>query len=242
MLIIVCILLLGSLFIGNFLLVLSSSLEYENVKSELNPIIKEAIYDSVNMEKVDDNFAIMKVYCEGGNSEFVVSDDFEFRIPCNEILVGTPDSVLDSQIEKFLQENYYKEYDCDFIGCFGKSEIPFFLVSEMTKNYLENKYYYFLVFSLIFLGIIYLLVEDKKNTLVIGGSLVIVSSLPFIKITSFSFGPESYSQMFAIFVEQSHVIFWWMFIIGILILGMGIGLRFWNFDKAKEFLERKKKR
>ena len=239
LLIIVCILLLGSLLIGNFLLVLSSSLEYENVKMELTPIIKDMIYDSVDEEKIETSFAVMKVYCEKGNSAFIIQEDYNFVIPCEDILNGTLESVLDSQIEAFMQENYYKEYTCSFIECFGESEIPLFLFSEMSKNYLENKYYYFLIFSLVFLGFVFLLVEKKINTLILGGSLVIVSSLPFIKITSFSFGSETYSQIFLIFVKQSNMIFWWVFTIGILILGIGIGLKFWNFNKAKEFLEKK---
>jgi len=245
LLFVVGVLLLLSLLIGNVLLVLSSSLQYENIQEKLTPVIGEIIFEQTDISKFQESFDIMKEYCEQGNKQVIVKEEsYDFEISCDEILTGTPEGVLDSQVEKFLQENYYKEYDCEFFDCFEENPVPFFLISEMTHNYIQSKYYYVLVVSLVLLVVMFFLVEDKRNLLIIAGILLILSSLPFMKLNAFSsaVSGDYSSQIFSLFFEQARVVFWWMFVIGLLILGTGIGLRFWNFEKAKKIFERKKRK
>ncbi len=242
LLFIVCILLLLSLLIGNAFLVLSSSLEYENVQEKLNPVIKEIIYGEVDVSKMQDSFDVMKKYCAEGNTQVIIKEeDYDLTIPCEDILTGTPESVLDSQVDKFIQENYYKNYNCTFIQCFKENSVPFFLISEMTKNYIKSKFYYIMVVSFVLLFLMFFLIEDKRNVLIILGILLVLSSLPLMKLSAFSsIGPNEFSsQIFSLFFEQAHKIFLWVFVIGLLIFGLGIGLRFWNPEKARKIFERK---
>jgi len=172
------IILLLSLIIGNSLLVGSSALEYDNLQENIKPMIMKLISEDINIS--GDNFDEIKEYCEEQNSEiFIIEEkDFGFEIDCDLILSSTPETFLDKQVEKFIEENYYKEYDCGFISCFEDNEIPFFLISEQTKDYIKNKYHWSLGISLVLGIVMFLLVGDKRNFLILAGILLIISSLP----------------------------------------------------------------
>jgi hypothetical protein len=227
---IVGIVLLLSLIIGNSLLVVSSALEYKNLQENVKPIIAEAISKDSEVSNIEENFNAVKTYCEEKALEIsIVEESQEFEIDCDLVLASTPENFLDKQAEKFIEENYYKKYECGFVDCFKEQDIPFFLMSEQTKDYVKGKYYLFLgISSVLALGM-FLLVEGKKNFLILLGILLIISSLPFMFLNNVSLD-ETSSQIFSIFIEQAQSVFWWMIVIGLIVGGLGIGLKCWNFD------------
>ena len=104
------------LIIGNGLHVASSALEYDNLKENIKPVISEAILKEVDTSGIEKNFDEIKTYCEEKNSDFsIIEEGQDFEIDCELILSSTPENFLDNQIDKFIEENYYKEYDCGFI-------------------------------------------------------------------------------------------------------------------------------
>lgn len=230
-----------SLLVGNVFLVLSGSLEYKNVKEKLTPVISNLVFGVIDLSEADANLNAMKAGCEG-KEEIILDKDYQLVMSCDEIKTLSAKEIVDEQIQKFMNETYYKEYDCSFIECFGENQVPFFLVSKMSRDYIKNKYYYVLAFSVLLASLMFLLTKNKKNFPIIIGILFVLSSLPFMKLDVFSSAVSgSYaSQIFSLFFEQAKVIFWWMFIIGIVFIGAGIGLRFWKFEKGNEITSKTK--
>jgi len=231
------VLLLISFLIGNVLLVLSSSLEYNNVQEKITPVISTIIYKQINSSEIENSLNLMRTGCQQGKSQLTLGEDYQFVILCEDINTLSAQEVLDKQIEKFMNETYYKKYDCNFIKCFGENKMPFFLVSKMSHDYIKSKYYYVLAFSVLFAALVFLFTENKKNFPITVGILLVLSSLPFMKLNVFSSAVSGNysSQIFSLFFEQARVIFWWMLVIGIILIGVGIFLRVWNFEEHPIF-------
>jgi len=223
-LVIICIILLISLLAMNALFVVSSSLSHDNVKQSLKPVIANEIYK--NMSNIDSNFNEMKIYCQS-HTEFNITNGYDFSIPCNEILNGTSESIVDSQIDKFIDDFYYKQYNCNFWQCFNGN--PFFIVSETSYKYLKNNFYISIVISIILALIIFFLVDFKRNLLIILGILLVLSSLPFAKFDIFSnLVNEEILSFLTVLFKQANLIFLIIFILGIVLIASGIGLKIWN--------------
>jgi len=246
---IVLIILLISLILGNSFFVASSSLEYKNVKDHLNPVLKKIVLESINSSGVEENLAVMKTYCkQNNNADYVIDqDNFKITITCDEISSGTPESIIDIEIDQFINQTYYKEYNCKILDCLGKEETPFFLMSKNTKDYFKGKFYLFLLVSIILLIPLLFLLENKKNLFIFLGILIMLSSFPFIWINSLSskLSNESVREILSALLSNASSTFIIFFVFGLIILGVGIGLKFWksgqdNFpDKIK--ISKKKK-
>ncbi len=222
--------------VGNVFLTLSWSLEYENVQPELTAVIESIAETEINLlEKIDVEFEFMEEYCQN-YSEFVFSQEgYTFVIPC-EIVSHGSEAVLNQSIDNLIQEVYYQEYDCNFWDCFQKTERPFFLVSEKAQNYWNSKFYFALIISVVLVGLMMLLIENRLNLPIVVGSLLAVSGLPFMKFNwALAFmSNEFVSQFFTIFFIKAYSVFLTTFILGLIILGAGITLRILLFGSSKK--------
>ena len=98
----------------------------------------------------------------------------------------------DQEVQKIIVRNKLvtgvqtqnKTYNCDFWDCLVKDEAPFFLVSKKAHDYWLEKFYFALVASLILLAITFFLVENKLNWPIYAGSILILSTIPLLKIES----------------------------------------------------------
>lgn len=229
------IILLSSLIIGNIFLVASSSLEYDNIKKHLNPVLENILFSSINSSNISENFEIMKMHCENENTKYVIEEkDFRISIDCQNILSGTPESVLDEEISQLIDDVYYNEYNCGFLSCFDAG-MPFFLISKHTKDYFRGKFYLLLGFSAVIVLILFFLFKDKKSLLTSLGILLIISSFPFIWINSITrtISNETAKEIFSAILSNAYTNFIIIFILGLIILGAGISLKFWNFSDIK---------
>ena len=90
--------------------------------------------------------------------------------------------------------------------------------------------YYSLFISLILIVIMFLLIEEKKKMFSNVGLLMVISSLPLLflnwVVSIFSFADVLFSG--------SNSVFWVVFIMGIILATVGIGLNFWKFHEVKE--------
>lgn len=242
-LVILCIVLLISFIAMNALFVISSSLEYNYIQSSVKPILKDVIFKDMDKAEFEKNFEAMKLYCQQNNTEYVLfQDNNVITIQCSDILNGTSESIVDLQIDKFIQDNYYKKYECSFIQCF-KSEKPlFFVLSESTYNYFNSKFYISILISLILIALIFFLVEFKRNVLTLIGILLILSSLPFAKFNLFTglITDTNILNILTLVFAKAYTIFLISFVLGILFLGAGIGLKIWG-NKETNIKTRKNK-
>lgn len=233
------VLLLVFLLVGNTLLVLSSSLDYENVENNLQPIVKDFVDDKLNSSFTEENMQMLKYYCLN-NSIFVINQTYKFEISCEDINTKTPEQIINSEIDEFIYDSYYKDYSCSFNifksdSCFKENPLPIFIVSEQSKDYLRSKFYTTLFISFLIVALMFLLLEDKRNILLIVGILLVISSLPFMKFGAFSSfsSNEYFVKISSVFFKNSYKIFLNVFILGIFISLVGVGLKFWKKDEKK---------
>jgi len=239
LLIIVSILLFLSFLLGNAFLTLNLSLDYENVQPKLVSAIKDVIEKEINLVgEIEEEFGFMESYCQN-NSKFVFSySEYSFEIPCEVVAEGL-EAVVDYQINAFVEEVYYEDYECDFWDCIKETEYPFFLVSAKAKNYWGEKFYFSLIAAVIFIALTFFLVEHKTNSPILVGSLLAISALPFIKLDwILSFMNKYILGFLTIFFTKAHTVFLISLISGVVIFGIGIILKFFNlldkFGKNKE--------
>ncbi|MBU2104507.1 MAG: hypothetical protein KKF67_01890 [Nanoarchaeota archaeon] len=217
-----------SLLVGGILWTVSLSLEYNVIKPELSSVIEDVVTDNTNFsEIVEEKLPAMEKYCEN-NSEFVFSQEgYVVDIPCETFEEGTS-AVINETINDIVEDVYYQEYDCGFIQCFKESAgKPFFLISEMAKNYWRNKLYIVLTLSFIILILMFLLIENKTNLPLVVGPLLVITSLFFTKldwISSFT-SEKILLQIISVFFTQSLGVFWRFFIAGILVLIAGVFIK-----------------
>jgi len=246
LLVIASVLFFISLLIGGLLWTISLSLEYKTVKSELSSVVTEIIENETNIQGViKDKMPEIETYCEN-NSEFVFSEEgYTIDIPCEKASEGSS-AVLEEGISDIVEDIYYDEYDCSFIRCFKESGgKPFFLVSKIAHDYFQNRLYLMLTFALIFLIAMFFLIERKTNFPFLTGSLIVLASFLFIKLNWVSsFSPTGIIlQIISIFLTQSSGVFWRFFITGVLIITLGIFLKFfgWGFKISNIFQKIQKK-
>ena len=216
------ILFLISLLVGNILLTMILSLSYENVKIEFADVVKKNV--DVNFNQ---NFLKMQTDCQN-RSEYILNlnvyDQSSISVPCSVVSQGQ-DSVINYVVEDILNESYYKKYDCKLFDCPSEKNAPFVYVSEHSKNYWKNWFYYSLLASLILIILIFLLIENKRGIFIDVGGLIIFSSLPLLFlnwiVSNFNFADILFSK--------AKIVFWMVFIIGLILVSIGIALKFWNF-------------
>ncbi len=209
LLIFVSVLLFLSFVAATLFWTLSLSLNYENLQKEALTTIKSTIQEKFDIGgEVESQSLLINEYCKT-NAEYVFSygDMVTVSIPCSVALQGTS-AIMDEMIKDVVYDIYYKEYDCTFIDCFEKSELPLFLISEKAHDYIKSKLYFLLAISFGLLVLMFLLVEKKTNMPILAGSLLAVSSLLFFKIDKLFFfiSDETVMKIMGIFFSKAYFI------------------------------------
>lgn len=250
--VIVSILMLVSLLTMNVFWTLNNSLEYNNLKTELLPVVNDFAESTLNLSaNLEKMYPVMVSYCQN-NSEFVLGQgEFTFTISCSKIKEGiTP--VKNKLLEDAMDSLYYKQYDCNFFDCFNKYQgLPFFIVSENTKDYFSSKFYLLVFVNLILLALLLLLTETRSNAFIISGVLMIISGIPFSKLSWIlgMFAEKQYLQFFTFLFTQAFSIFVKCLILGAVLIAFGILWKIFSlgfrikgfFDKFKGEKKEEKK-
>lgn len=231
LIVIVSVLLFLSFIIATSFLVVSISLSYENVQGELTPVISDFLSEQMNLEEVSsEKMALMQLYCVN-ETEFVFSEAGEtFRIPCS-LISENSSEIIEEMVSQKVDEIYYNEYDCGFFDCFNENMIaPYFLISEHTRNYFENKFYLFATFCLILSAVIFFLVEKKSNSFFITGGLLTLSSFTFLKLDYIAeiFADKVMVSFFGFLFDASYSVALKGILLGILLMVFGLILKFFK--------------
>lgn len=218
------VLLLISLIAGNLFLTMSMSLDYNNVKDKLITDVKNTQQENGKINEITNNFNSAIMGCQN-NSQYEFNSGeigYTFVIPCEVVLRGQ-EATIDYAIEKFVNDSYYREYECGFWKCADNSATVF--VSETAKNYWTQKFYLSLLVSAVLALIVFFLLEKKKSIFFDLGVLIIISALPLLGInwiiSSFSFAD-------ILFLKAINV-FRIMLLLGIALILTGIIFKFWGF-------------
>jgi hypothetical protein len=231
-----------SLLAGNVFLTLnlslSSSALKESVSSNYGEIIKSFGGGNDEFRKtVGERMGEMQDYCKN-NTEYVFSDSrsgYAIDISCGTVLQGE-EAVVKEGLSDIVDGIYSKEYTCRTpFKCVLDEKQALFLFSKQANDYWKKWAYYFIAISLLLIVAIFFLVESKENALIISGTLAALSSLPFIvisRIFSMIEGPVPLLSLVPILLSKSHAVFLIMLSAGIILLALGIALKFfslWEF-------------
>lgn len=226
LLVLVSVTLFLSLFATALFWTLSSSLVYENVQRESVVVLKDLLESAGMTGSISTIIPIMQSYC-GNNtdSDYVFNEaGYTMSVPCSSVSLGE-EAIMNEMIESLVQIIYYTRYDnCNFWDCGGESGAPLFLVSEKAYNYWNNKFYLLAGVSLILSILVFLLVKKKTNAPILAGGLLIVSSIPFLKLDSLLglFLDKTLFKLLNIFLSQSFYVSLRMLIAGIILILLGV--------------------
>ena len=244
LLVLISVLLFISFLLTGVFGTLNSSLNYDNVQPKINPIIKEFVQEKVDLKIIKENYSTLKTHCNNNTSEYEYKDqetNNTFVIPCDTITQG-PDAIIDYEINYLGEKFYYEDYSCKFWGCFKEVKTPFFLVSQHAKDYWKTKYYFMLFISALLIGLVFLLVENKINFPILAGILLATSSilvagldtigkmiakvlLSSIKLAVESLSSINLSSLTAIFFSSANNVSLVGFILGLILIALGIFLK-----------------
>ncbi|MDP2672615.1 MAG: hypothetical protein Q8O84_02275 [Nanoarchaeota archaeon] len=211
---------------------LNYSLKYEVVKPQIKSFINEFVKNEVNDTIINEQVKILQTYCKT-NQDYAFNDEttnYTFVVPCETIAKGT-DEIINAETEILIDEYYSKKYECGFLECFKDSESSFVIISQHAKDFWKKQFYTFLIVSFLLAVLIFLLVEKKKNFPILIGVLLILGFLPILAlsgIVNFIMSslalsiPFDLSSIALIFFSKSNSVFLTGFIIGAILIGIGI--------------------
>ncbi len=264
-LLIVSVVLFIIFFLSGIFLVLSLSLKYDNVEREFTSIAKNLTQNKFNPITEDFNLTKeinkiktpMSEYCKNNSEYLFTSKDYNFTLQCSSLekIDENPEILFDEGISKIIHSTYYANYsDCNFWNCLSKKnvsvlkkEMPIMknngmlvLISDKARIYWQEKFYYSLIVLLILILIVFLLVEQKQNALIIIGILTALSSFALSKIEKImeSFA-GNYNVFLNLFFGKTGMVFKTMLILGIILILVGIVLKFAYWDYLKKKLSKK---
>ncbi|MFH1801788.1 MAG: hypothetical protein ABH804_03090 [archaeon] len=246
MLVIVSVIFLVSMLILNSFFTVYSSLDYNTVSEELEEVVTEmAEKDAEIMGMINLQMPMMISHCEN-NSEYIFFNSLtgeEIEISCSSVNESA-DAVFEEIINKTIEQIYYEDYSCSGLGCVAEEKNPFVLLSENFRNYCFEKFYILLFVSVFLFALIVFLTDNKSNAFILGGVLIIISSLPMMKLEGVLnfFAGKFIIDVFSIFFSQSGAVFWKVLIIGIITLSAGVFMKLFGVGfKIANFFEKFKK-
>ncbi len=230
------------LFVGNLFLTLNWSLDYNHVSPYIQNISNDLAQSSGAKAIILQEYNSKNSLC---NSQNKTSLNFSFNeeeiiVPCEEVNNGAK-SVIEYVINESVPLYYYKNYNCSLIDCVQKENQPLALVSQNAKDYWGKQFYSVIILCLIAFGLLFIFVKEKHNAFVLAGIMTIFSAIPFRQITwILSLLPDLLPfKIIPIFFTEAGSVFTFMLILGIILISLGIGIKFFDWGMKLDGLIRK---
>lgn len=226
LLVFVVVLLFLSVLSANLFWALTVSLNYDNVQEESTSIIKDFLQGMNMTGIIKQNYPLIQFYCIN-HSEYTFNyQGYTLDIPCSVVAQGE-NAIVEEGIRDLIKGVYYTKYDCNFLDCPSKFQLPLFLISEKAHDFWKSNLYFALGISFVLLALLFLFIEKKTNLPILAGSLLVVSSLIFIKLDSlFSlFSNQVIFKFLKIFFSKSYFVSFRILIAGIVLVITGIVLK-----------------
>jgi len=232
-----------SLLIGGICLTLGMSLSYNNVQPTVLSISNNVISQSIDVDTlVSEASPLFQEYCKT-NIEYTINEGGQtIVIPCSVINQGDQaiiNYLLNDSVKEIVEDYYYKQYDCNLVKCIENGEVTA-LISKQARDYWMSKSYLFLGLSIIFIILLFFLLEKKSNWFFLIGSLFVLDSLIISKLNvigtwiarnlllsikeifSGEISKDIISQVVSLFFIESRTVFYIMLGIGIILFIIGI--------------------
>src|SRR3989344_1608119 len=87
-------------------------------------------------------------------------------------------------LNESIEEIYYKDYECSFGECWENldGEAPWFLVSEMSKDYFSGLARVFATISLVLIALSLIFLNKRTDVFLYSGIVILIAALPFFWI------------------------------------------------------------
>ncbi|MBU2616700.1 MAG: hypothetical protein KKB79_01825 [Nanoarchaeota archaeon] len=246
---IVCLLLFLSILSLLTFSTLKSSSSYENINEEMyNKILN--IPENPTKEQIDDNpfieegikirnkanqtIPLINEHCKIAQNYTLIYEENTLVIQCSEII--TEEILAEEITSTFIENAYYKDYGCSFWKCLISGEMSYYLTSNQAKDYWSGKFNFVLISTLVLVGIAFILVEQRINWPIIVGSTTILASVALFKIQGVvhkiisSKNIKGTSHITEIIFSKATNTFTFAITLGIVVIGVGIYLRFFHSD------------
>lgn len=239
-LVIVSVLLFVALILAGIFGTLSMSLKYENVQPTIYAVADEVISTNIGgKEMVNQLTPFLTVYCIN-NTEIVQNfGNYTMVFPCSVVSEGYA-SILNYSVDYLVKDFYYKDYNCSFMKCFEQSNVPIFLISDFARNYWKSLLFKASMIIIVLCLLAFFLAKKKSNSFYLTGTLFVITS--FIILQLEKIGPfiskliispissaiavdnseDLITQIIGIFFSEASTMFVWMFVIGLLLIALGI--------------------
>jgi hypothetical protein len=227
LLVFVSLLLFISFFLSILSITLSSSLTYNNVKTQSVSIIHDVLEQNFNISSlISQNYVLIEYYCKNHSSYTFNADGYTINIPCSVASQGQ-EAIIEEGVKEIIGQIYYKDYGCTFFACFKQKGIPVFLISKLSHDSFLKFFFLFLAISFVFLTFSFLLVKKKTSLPILAGSVLIIAALPFMKIGNILnfLSDKIYFQFLRIFFLQSRTIAIILLIISGALILLGVILK-----------------
>lgn len=254
------IILLIFLFLMNFSLTVSLSLNHDTLQPALKSSAITILRDFLGNQSIfsETDQAYIQNYCIINKEYKLDYENYNFTFPCEIIEQGT-DSIISYGAENFVDQIYYTEYNCEFWQCvkdsIANSSIPFVLFSEKAREYWNQKFILLAALSFVIFALIFLISKKRSTTFIVTGILLIISALPFRKLDwALKFINKRFSSIFSVFFTKAHLVFIIILIIGLALIVAGILCKMFGWkmkfhkdeedskDKKEEIQKKQKKK
>ena len=234
------VILLITLLSGNLFLTLGLSLDNDNVKTEIIGSVADNVVGNTNManefsESIEDGFPILEERCKT-QEEVTLEGEVEVTIPCDIVAEG-PDAVADEAAGQILEEAVDEAINENTSGF----EISKFFFEDDSKNFWMNLFYLSLAISLIAIGAMFFLLDEKFSIFITLGLLLVVASLPFgaLAYMASNFSTSLLSPIFVL-LSESYTVFLISIISGGVLFSLGVCLRVFEIGtKVSNFIKKK---
>jgi len=233
-----------SLFAANLFLTISLSLNYNNAAPYLKNVSNELAQNSGEKAIILKEYDNKKILCSETNfSEKEINITFKeekIPVPCEVIQKGA-NSVIDYTLNKSVDYYYYKNYECTFLECIQTKDPTLALVSQTAKDYWQNKFNSTILIAIALFALLFLFIKEKYSSFVLGGILTIFAAMPFKQITwVLSLIPDLLPfKIIPVFFTESTTVFTIMLVLGIILIAIGIGIKFFDWGLKISNLFRK---
>jgi len=186
------ILLILSSFFTILFFSLNQSMTYNNFENtSLNLVNKYLINNQSLYSTIDEELGFIRLYCQENPNNLSISDleysfnfsDYKIKITCDNI--NDTNLLVNESVKSLVHDIYFKDYNCSFMDCFNKEQIPLFLASQKTYLFLQKTFFISFIISICLIIFIFLLLKNKSNVLLFFSIPLFVSSFIFLKLTSF---------------------------------------------------------
>ena len=240
-----------TVFFGGAFLTFSMSLEYDNFKVNAKDLPQTIAEDLNAIGIINENYAQMQEYCINKETNYKFSQgNLTLNTPCSVVRLG-PEKIIENSSDQFLEDVYYKEYNCKLLNCLDQNLGYYAFTSEKSQIYFNKLYKYSLLIAILLFLVLFLLSRPHNSGLVVSGLLLMGASLIYKKLNFLvSLIPSEFvSKYSSIFVSQSENVFLIMILFGAAFFLIGIVFYFFNWsmklseriNKFAEKLKEKKK-